>query len=150
MRTAVVRATAGVAVLASLIGPLAAQVIEVESFRVQLFSEDTGKLSEDISGRGIVWNALIGHAQANAFLLTVIIKGEPRSGDRTTVVTVSIVDDKSGRTLIRRNFKNFAFEEDGRVYKPLLVENRTCHPTRIVGRVKSVVKTLVMQFHCGE
>jgi hypothetical protein len=150
MWAAFIRAVAGVSFLVAPVTTSAAQVLEVEGFRVQLFNQQTGKLSDDISGEGIVWNALIGQAQADAFLLTVIVKGKPQSADRTTVVTVTILDHRSGRTLLQRRFRNFLFEDDGRSCKPMLVEGRTCSPTRILGRVKSNVKTLVMKLECGE
>jgi hypothetical protein len=131
--------------------PAAAQQSQVESIRVHLFKENTGTLSDDIvTNNPGLWNVIIGDNQANSFLVSVVISGKPDSYDRDGRVVVSVYDDDAKKLVVKRSSRGFLFGKDGRIYKPIFVENLTCSRVRIVARMRAGEKSETVTFRCGE
>jgi hypothetical protein len=137
--------------LAVLTVSAAAQPVQVESIRAQLFKEASGTLSEDIIAAGAgLWNAIIGDYQANSVLISVVVSGKPDSYDTKGTVLVTIIDDETRKRITQRRFTGLLFGNDGRVTKPILVDDHNCSRMRIVARTPTGVKTAIIGFKCGE
>ena len=131
--------------------PAAAQQVQVESFRAQLFKESDGTLSDDIIANNPgLWNVIIGTYQANSVLISVVVSGKPDSYDRKGTVLVTIVDEENGKRIVQRRFTGFLFGKEGRVTKPILVDDHNCSRMRIVARTKAGEKSVTIPFKCGE
>jgi hypothetical protein len=140
--------------LASL-AAAAAQTVQVEHIRVQLFYENSGQLSDDLTKKKdlALWNTIIGEGDsggpATAFLASVVLKSKPSSLVKREVV-VTIMDDKKKAKVMERRFGGLSFGKDGLLVKPVLVENRTCSPTNISVSTGTSTKSVALPFECGE
>ena len=131
--------------------PVAAQSVQVDSIRAQLFKEGDGTLSEDIIANNPgLWNVIIGTYQANSVLISVVISGRPDSYDKKGTVLITIIDEEDGKRITQRRFTGFLFGKDGRVTKPILIDDHNCSRILIVARTPSAVKTVTIPFKCGE
>jgi hypothetical protein len=130
----------------------ATQAAQVEEIRVQLFREISGTFSEDViaTGEGF-WNVIIAEDPADAFLVTVVVRGKPDEYDRKAFVTIGVFDDKTGKKLAERSYRGgLLFRADGRRIKPFMVYDQTCTPIRITARSNAGAKTVKVPFRCGE
>lgn len=131
--------------------PVAAQSVQVESIRAQLFKESDGSLSDDIIANNPgLWNVIIGTYQANSVLISVVVSGKPDSYDKKGSVLVTVIDEEDGKRIMQRRFTGFLFGKDGRVTKPILVDDHNCSRMRVVARTKAGEKSVVIPFKCGE
>jgi hypothetical protein len=139
-----------------LIGIANAQTAQIEDIRVQLFYERSGTFSEDLTKlkKISLWNTIIGEGDAkepaNSFLVSVVIQGKPESLVKRESVAVTVFDKAKKSMVMQRRFDGLLFGKDGRLVKPVFVENRTCAPLEITARSKSGVKTVTLPFACGE
>jgi hypothetical protein len=142
--------------LALLVGPVHAQAVHVEEIRVQLFYEHSGALSEDFAKTkdASFWNTIIGEGSAkepaNSFLVSVVLRGKPNSFVQSESVVVTVYDESKKSRVLERRFGGLAFGDDGRLVKPVFIENRTCAPIRISARSNANTKTITVPFKCGE
>ena len=131
--------------------PAAAQSVRVESIRAQLFKEADGTLSDDIIANNPgLWNVIIGTYQANSVLISVVVSGKPDSYDTKGAVQVTVIDDETGKRITQRRFTGLLFGNDGRVTKPILVNDHNCSRMRVVARTKAGEKSATIPFKCGE
>jgi hypothetical protein len=139
-----------------LIGIANAQTAQIEDIRVQLFYERSGTLSEDLTKlkKVSLWNTIIGEGDAkepaNSFLVSVEVRGKPESFNKGESIAVTVFDKAKKSMVMQRRFDGLLFGKDGRLVKPVFVENRTCAPLEITARGKSSVKTVTLPFACGE
>ena len=97
-----------------------------------------------------MWNVIIGTYQANSVLISVVISGKPDSYDKKGTVLVTIIDDENKKRIVQRRFTGFLFGKDGRVTKPILVDDHNCSRMRVVARTRAGVRTEIIPFKCGE
>jgi hypothetical protein len=139
-----------------LTGIANAQTAQIEDIRVQLFYERSGTLSEDLTKlkKLSLWNTVIGEGDAkepaNSFLVSVDIRGKPDSFVKQESIAVTVFDKAKKTMVMQRRFDGLLFGKDGRLVKPVFVENRTCAPIEITARGKSGAKTVTVPFACGE
>jgi hypothetical protein len=142
--------------LTLLVEPASAQAVHVEDIHVQLFYERSGVLSEDFTKvkDPSFWNTIIGEGiakePANSLLVSVVLRGKPASSVQSESVVVTVFDESKKTKILERRFDRLLFGDDGRVVKPVFVENRTCTPIRISARSKTNTKTITVPFKCGE
>jgi hypothetical protein len=142
--------------LALLVGPVHAQAVHVEDIRVQLFYERSGVLSEDFAKTkdASFWNTIIGEGSAkepaNSFLVSVVLRGKADSIVHSESVVVTVYDESKKTKVLERRFGDLLFGVDGRLVKPVFIENRTCAPIRISARTNANTKTITVPFKCGE
>jgi hypothetical protein len=131
------------------------QTVHLDDIKVQLFYEDSGLLSDDLTKKKdmALWNTIIGEGSsggpAKSFLASIVLRSEPNSFLKQEVV-VTIVDDRKKVKLMERRFGRLWFGKDGRLVKPVFVENRTCNPTTITVSIKRDSKQVTLPFECGE
>ena len=141
---------------ASLFIPASASGLKIEDVRVQLFYENSGTLSEDLTKMKNValWNTIIGEGDArepaNSFLVNVVLSGKAGSFDHTEKLVVTVFDETIKKSVVQKTFSSFLIEKSGRVIKPVFVENRTCSPIRITAKSKNSTRTIRLSFDCGE
>jgi hypothetical protein len=129
----------------------AAQETRVESIRAQLFNERTGTLSDDITTGSIgLWNVIIGENQASSVLISVVLVGRPEHYDDTGTLVVTVYDDETKKRIKQRRFVGFLFDKEGRLFKPLLVDENNCSRMRVVARTKTGEKSVTIPFKCEE
>ncbi len=116
-----------------------------------MFKESDGTLSDDIIANNPgLWNVIIGTYQANSVLISVVVSGRPDSYDKKGTVLVTIIDEEDGKRIAQRRFTGFLFGKDGRVTKPILVDDHNCSRMRVTARTPAAVKTEIIPFKCGE
>jgi hypothetical protein len=144
------------AALTLFAGSAGAQTVHVEDIRVQLFYENSGVLSEALTKIKdlTLWNTIIGEGSAKgpatSFLISVVLRGKPASFVKAERVVVTVFDESKKAKIVQRRFDSFSFDDEGRVIKPVFVEDNTCTPIRITARSKGDTKTITMPFKCGE
>ena len=140
-----------VAAFCALAGQAAAQQVQIEGIRAQLFKESDGTLSDDIVANNPgLWNVIIGTYQANSVLISVVISGRPDSYDKKGSVLVTVIDEEDKKRIVQRRFSGFLFGKDGRTVKPILVDDHNCSRMRVVARTATGIKTEIIPFKCGE
>jgi hypothetical protein len=132
----------------------AAEAVQIEDIRVQLFYEDSGQLSKDLTKKELaLWNTIIGEGDsggpARSFLASIVLRAKPNASVKGEAV-VTVTDDKKKVKVMERRFSQLNFEKNGLLVKPVLVENRTCSPTSITVSVGKTTKSVALPFECGE
>jgi hypothetical protein len=138
------------ALLAAAQAPAAAPA--VGKIRMQLFYEDSGRLSRDIAPPADFsgWNTVIGEGSAeeaaNDLLVTVEVVGDPGNAPLSVVVRGA-----KGKVLAQRRHADLLGSTDGRTWKALWVTDVGCagrvEVTATIGR--STRKTAI-DLDCGE
>ncbi len=145
---------AGVATLC-LTAPATAQALKIEDIRVQLFYERSGTLSPDLTKQKdlSLHNTMLGEGAAkepaNSFLVAVVISGQPSSFDKSKV-DVTVINTKTRKKIAGMTFGNLLFDDQGKIVKPLMVDNQVCVPVRITAKSGASEKTAEIPFQCGE
>jgi len=139
-----------------LMSAASAQSIKIEDIRAQLFYENKGTWSFDLTKRpdAALWNTMIGEGDAggsaNSFLVSVVLRSKPDSFVENGNVLVKIIDDNKKKTIVEHRFGSLYFGEGGLLHKPILVEDRVCDPITIVVQTKTETKSARLPFACGE
>jgi hypothetical protein len=139
---------------AMLAAPAAPPAPSVGAFRMQLFYEDSGRLSKDISPPVPFtgWNTIIGEgsaeAAANDLLVTVEVRGPPGEFIEQPLTLVARV---GGKVLAQRRFDTLLTNVQGRTHKALWLADVGCagriEVTATIGR--STRKSAI-SLDCGE
>lgn len=145
--------------LASLpIGASAAQKepkVTIEAIRIQLFYENTGKLSDNLSppAKFSGWNTIIGEGDAKEpatdILASVILSADQK--DKTAPYPLTIIArNNKGKVLAERTWKDLLFIEK-KLIKALFVPNAGCaERLNIEARFGDQTKTTGIKLACGE
>ena len=139
---------------AMLAAPSAGAAPSVGAFRMQLFYEDSGRLSRDIAPPADFagWNTIIGEGSAeeaaNDLLVTVEVRGPPGEFIEQPLTLVARV---GGKVLAQRRFDNLLTNGQGRTWKALWLADVGCagriEVTATIGR--STRKSAI-SLDCGE
>lgn len=135
-----------------------AQATRVEAIRAHLFYERTGTLSDDlVTTSPALFNVTIGAGDvkepANAVVVAVVLAGRNDSYDEDTAVTVTVTAkgrDGKVRQLAKRSIKGLLFGAEGRVVKPIFVDDGTCAPMTVTAATKAGGRSVTIPFMCGE
>ena len=141
-------------VAAMLAAPAAASAPSVGAFRMQLYYENSGRLSKDISPpvEFAGWNTIIGEGSAeegaNDLLVTVEVRGPP---GEFIEQPLTLVARARGKVLAQRRFPNLLTSGQGRTWKALWLNDVGCagriEVTATIGR--STRKSAI-SLDCGE
>ncbi|HEX8449117.1 MAG TPA: hypothetical protein VF652_05960 [Allosphingosinicella sp.] len=128
--------------------------LRVGAFKMQLYYENSGRLSKDISPpvEFTGWNTIIGEGSAeeaaNDLLVTVEVKGPP---GEFIEQPLTLVARSGGKVLAQRKFDSLLTTAEGRTWKALWLSDVGCagriEVTATIG--KSTRKTQI-SLDCGE
>ncbi len=135
-----------------------AQATRVEAIRAHLFYERTGVLSDDlIANEPALFNVIIGGGDvkepANAVVIAIVLGGRKDSYDDDTAVTVTVTAkgrDGKIRQLAKRSIKGLLFGAEGRLVKPIFIEDGVCAPMTVTAAAKAGSRSVTIPFMCGE
>lgn len=124
--------------------------------RLQLYYEETGRLSPDIAppAEFSAWNTLIGEgsAEENARDILVSVEVLGRGGEENIALPLDIVArGRGGRVLARRHLTNLETSHQGRVWNVLWLSDATCAgPIEIVATIGRSTGRTRIGMDCGE
>jgi hypothetical protein len=140
--------------LAALLAAPSPAAPSIGAFRMQLFYEDSGRLSKDVSPpvEFTGWNTVIGEGSAEEaatdLLVTVEVRGPP---GESIEQPLTLVARAKGKVLAQRRFDSLLTTIRGRTYKALWLNDVGCagriEVTATIGR--STRKT-ALSLDCGE
>ena len=140
------------ALLAAPVAPAPAP--KVGAFKMQLYYENTGRLSKDISPpvEFSGWNTIIGEGSAeeaaNDLLVTVEVKGPP---GEYIEMPLTLVARAKGKVLAQRKFDSLLTTTEGRTWKALWLNDVGCagriEVTATIGRS---TRKSALSLDCGE
>ena len=140
--------------LAALAAAPSAPAPSVGKIRMQLFYEDSGRLSEDIAPPAEFsgWNTVIGEGSAkepaNDLLVTVeVLTGAVESVEQPLSVTVT----GNRKILGQRRFTDVLTSADGRTWKALWLTNVGCAGhVEVKATIGRSTRTAAVSLDCGE
>ncbi|HEX8480564.1 MAG TPA: hypothetical protein VF650_01515 [Allosphingosinicella sp.] len=142
------------ALLAASAAPAAPPGPTVGAIRMQLFYEDSGRLSKDIAPPADFsgWNTVIGEGSAEEAANDLLVLVEARIPPGAPMDQIlSVVARADGKILGQRRFDNLLTTMDGRTWKALWLQDVGCagriEVTATIGR--STRKSAV-SLNCGE
>ena len=142
-------------VLAALVAAPSATAPSIGAIRMQLFYEETGRLSRDIAPPADFtgWNTVIGEGSAEESANDLLVLVEVRTGGAENVLQpLSVVArNGKGRIIAQRRCANLLTSGQGRTWKALWLADVGCagrvEVTATIGR--SVRKSAI-DLDCGE
>jgi hypothetical protein len=144
-------------VLASA-SPVLAQDVRLGDVRAHLYLERTGKLSDDLlaqknpkladlpRGEGVFGEP------ANTLILNVTLLGAPNTQPRhaSALVNITTTNRAGVRRTETRPLMGFVFGEDGKLNRPIVLENVTCSRVEIEVKSRNAAKRAELPFTCTE
>src|SRR5687768_11911044 len=115
---------------ALLAAPSAPAAPSVGAIRMQLFYEETGRLSKDVAPPADFtgWNTVIGEGSAeeaaNDLLVTVEVRGPP--GEDIAQPLAVVVRNGKNKIIAQRRFENLLTTVQGRTWKALWLSDVGC------------------------
>lgn len=136
------------------LAPSAPAAPSVGAIRMQLFYEDSGRLSGDITSTADFsgWNTVIGEGSAeepaNDLLVTVeVLTGAVESVEAPLTVTVT----GNRKILGQRRFTDVLTSADGRTWKALWLTNVACAGhVEVVATIGRSTRKAAISLDCGE
>lgn len=145
------------AIVSAAVAPASAQSATIAGIKAQLFYEETGEFSQDITdGKVTLWNTIIGEGGAGGpssqTLVTVEVR---RNGVDASDVKLDLRAAYGRKTLARQIYAVALYDEKTVFYAPLLLQNTGCREITLTARLTGknadpAVKTAVIPFDCGE
>jgi hypothetical protein len=137
---------------------LQAQEIRLGDIRAHLYLERSGKLSEDVlsqrnarltdlpSGEGVFGEP------ANTLIVTVTLLGAPNTQPKhaSALVNITTTNRTGQRRTETRPLMGFVFGEDGRLSRPIVLENVTCSKVEIEVKSRSAARRAELPFTCTD
>jgi hypothetical protein len=144
--------------LVASLGSVQAQDIRLGDLRAHLYLERSGKLSDDLlalreprlkdlpRGEGVFGEP------ANTLVLNVTLLGAPNTQPKhaTALVNITTTNRTGQRRTETRPLMGFVFGEDGRLNRPIALDNITCAKVEIEVKSRSAAKRAVLDFTCTE
>lgn len=126
----------------------------VGAFKMQLYYENTGRLSKDISPPVDFsgWNTIIGEGSAeesaNDLLVTVEVKAPPGEFVKAPLTVVARV---KGRIVAQRRFDGLLTTTEGRTWKALWLSDVGCAGRiDVVATIGKSTRKTAISLDCGE
>jgi hypothetical protein len=135
-----------------------AQEIRLGDLRAHLYLERSGKLSDDLlairspkladvpRGEGVFGEP------ANTVVLNVQLLGAPNTQPKhaTAMVNITTTNRTGQRRTETRPLMGFVFGEDGKLNRPVVLDNVTCSKVEIEVKSRAAAKRAVLEFTCTE
>lgn len=135
--------------------PSAPPAPAVGRIRMQLFYEDTGRLSRDIAppAEFTGWNTVIGEGSAeeaaNDLLVTVEVRGA--AGENVAQPLSVVARSGKGKVIAQRRFGNLLTSAQGRTWKALWLADVGCSGRiEIVATIGRSTRRSTINLDCGE
>lgn len=126
--------------------------------RAHLYLERSGKLSDDLltlknprltdlpRGEGVFGEP------ANTVVLNVTLLGAPNTQPRhaTALVNITTTNRTGQRRTETRPLMGFVFGEDGKLNRPIVLDNITCAKVEIEVKSRASAKRAALDFACTE
>jgi hypothetical protein len=148
----------GLVAAALMCGAASAQEVRLGDLRAHLYLERSGKLSDDLliakspnlkdlpRGEGVFGEP------ANTLVLNVQLLGAPNTQPKHASAMVNIVTtNRAGqRKTETRPLLGFVFGEDGKLNRPIVLDNITCSKVEIEVKSRAAAKRATLDFACTE
>jgi hypothetical protein len=135
-----------------------AQEIRVGDIRAHLYLESSGKLSDDVliqrnpklvnlpRGEGVFGEPV------NTIVFNVQLLGAKNTQPKhaSALVNITTVNRTGQKKTETRPLLGFVFGEDGRVNRPIVVENITCSKVEIEVKTRGAAKRANLDFECND
>ncbi len=152
------RFVGAVALAAATAGGASAQEVRLGDLRAHLYLERSGRLSDDIlalkepnlkdlpRGEGVFGEP------ANTVVLNVTLLGAPNTQPKhaSALVNVTTTNRTGQRRTETRPLMGFVFGADGRLNRPIVLDNVTCSQVEIEVKSRSAAKRARLDFACSE
>jgi hypothetical protein len=146
------------ALFAALISPAAAQEIRIGDIRAHFYLESSGKLSDDVlvqrnpklvnlpRGEGVFSEPV------NTIVFNVSLLGAKNTQPKhaTALVNITTTNRTGQRRTETRPLLGFVFGDDGRVNRPIVLENVTCSKVEIEVKARGATKKANLDFECND
>jgi hypothetical protein len=137
-----------------LAAPPASPAPSVGAIRMQLYYENTGRLSRDIAPPADFtgWNTVIGEGSAEEAANDLLVTVEVRGAAGENIVQPLTVVARSGRKVIaQRRFGNLLTTAQGRTWKALWLPDVGCAgPIEVTATIGRSTKKSAISLDCGE
>jgi hypothetical protein len=154
MRVATLAAVAATFSIASA----EAQEIRLGDLRAHLYLERSGKLSDDLLGmrepklKDVPRGEGVFGEPANTLVLNIQLLGAPNTQPKhaTALVNITTTNRTGQRRTETRPLMGFVFGEDGRLNRPVVLDNITCAKVEVEVKSRAAVKRAAFDFSCTE
>ncbi len=147
-----------IAAFGALLSPAAAQDVRIGDIRAHFYLETSGKLSDDVlaqrnpklvnlpRGEGVFSEPV------NTVVFNVTLLGAKNTQPKhaTALVNITTTNRTGQRRTETRPLLGFVFGEDGRVNRPIVLENITCSKVEIEVKARATVKKANLDFECND
>jgi hypothetical protein len=148
----------GLVAAALMCGAASAQEVRLGDLRAHLYLERSGKLSDDLltaknpnlkdlpRGEGVFGEP------ANTLVLNVQLMGAPNTQPKhaSAMVNITTTNRTGQRKIETRPLLGFVFGEDGRLNRPIVLDNITCSKVEIEVKSRAAAKRATLDFSCTE
>jgi hypothetical protein len=135
-----------------------AQDVRIGDVRAHLYLETSGKLSDDVlvqknaklmnlpRGEGVFGEP------ANTVVFNVTLLGAKNSQPKfaSALVNITTTNRTGQKKTETRPLMGFVFGEDGKVHRPVVLENVTCSKVEIEVKAKGSSKRAALDFECND
>ncbi len=146
------------AAFGGLLSPVMAQDVRIGDIRAHFYLESSGKLSDDVlaqrnpklvnlpRGEGVF------NEPVNTIVFSVTLLGAKNTQPKhaNALVNVTTTNRTGQRRTETRPLLGFVFGEDGRVNRPVVLENITCSKVEIEVKVRGTSRKATLDFECND
>jgi hypothetical protein len=138
--------------------PATAQEIRIGDIRAHFYLESSGKLSDDVlSQKGAKLVNLprgegVFSEPVNTVVFNVTLFGAKNTQPKhaTAMVNITTTNRTGQRKTETRPLLGFVFGEDGRVNRPIVLENITCSKVEIEVKARGASRKANLDFECND
>ncbi|MGL4240902.1 MAG: hypothetical protein ACRCTI_07290 [Beijerinckiaceae bacterium] len=146
------------AALAACASPAFAQEIRLGDLRAHLYLERSGKLSDDLLSQKSLKLTDLPRGEgafgepANTLILNVTLLGAPNTQPKhaSALVNITTTNRTGQRRTETRPLLGFVFGDDGRLNRPIVLDNITCSKVEIEVKSRGAAKRAELPFTCTE
>jgi hypothetical protein len=138
--------------------PAFAQDVRLGDLRAHVYLERSGRLSDDLLAMKNASLADLPRGEgafgepANLVVLNVTLIGAPNTQPRhaSALVNITTTSRTGARRTETRPLLGFVFGPDGRLNRPIVLDNVTCSRVEIEVKARTAVKRAELAFTCSE
>jgi hypothetical protein len=148
----------GIAALVAVCSSASAQEVRLGDLRAHLYLERSGRLSDDLlamkgakltdvpRGEGVFGEP------ANTVVITITLIGAPNTKPQhaSALVNITTTNRTGQRRTETRPLMGFVFGEDGRLNRPIVLDNVTCSKIEIEVKARGGTKRAELPFTCTD